>query len=42
MERLILEYTLLRLKDKDLTDEERVKLVLAASIVMDLYLAENL
>ena len=41
MEKLILEYIMYRLNDKNITSEEKTKLVHAADMILDMYVLEN-
>lgn len=41
MEKLILEYIMYRLSDKNITSDEKYKLVHVADMIIDMYIVEN-
>ena len=41
MEKLILEYIMYRLNDKNITNEEKIRLIHTANMIIDMYIMEN-
>ena len=41
MEKLILEYIVYRINDKNITNEEKTKLIHVADMIIDMYIVET-